>query len=802
MIKRTLLILLVLLWACSPWEYEDPTSPIGNQAPETYLTLTASDTIYASLENVDIIIDPVTGDTTYDTTWTYYIGEDPDTGVIVDTLASAFKDTFSSRQELYWWGEDRDGEVNGYRYRWSTDTTWTYTTNEVGIFYIPITTLFDVFIFEVVAIDNDSLIDPSPARLVLPIRNSPPEISFRYLSNPLYDDLPEPKSIYYTFPTRTFVWDIFDQDGKETIDTVYYAMDDTCETCWTALYAASYSSITLDSIPPGEHKFYLKVKDIAGAYSRTIFFPDESDVNYPDTWIVKEPAGELLLVDDYPLDTPNNALNWYQSLLDTMINVDGYSIWEIGEELPYSSIDLTATLSYFDKIIWYAGYVGSFTYHDADRSINAFIEKGGHFFLNFATFADTALSWFPISSVTPLNPGGDINSKKKLIPQIDDADTLMIASTISVNVKGFESTEYFQSLYHLQLPEDPEDLWQGEPNICGMFKNPLSPNSGNAVILSIPLYKSYTSVLDTKWEIQNEEHNNILYGTDFINDQTGWVVGEDGIILHTIDGGDSWEVQYPTDKDLRSVDFVDEMTGWAVGKSGTILHTVDGGTSWSEQNSETSKTLYSVIFIDENSGWVAGKSGTILQTNDGGNNWSQQESGTGMRLEDITFIDSQKGWCVGAQGTILFTDDGGEHWITIDSGLSNEPWFYSVCFIDSLEGWIVGVSGIILKTTNGGDNWSILYSEIQTTLCDVLFLNNDLGWAVGKEGKIISTIDGGENWVEVFSNTGHDLWSIYLLDSDVGKIVGGSSGQSIILNKKAGGGSNRFFNLLLNNIFQ
>ena len=36
----------------------------------------------------------------------------------------------------------------------------------------------------------------------------------------------------------------------------------------------------------------------------------------------------------------------------------------------------------------------------------------------------------------------------------------------------------------------------------------------------------------------------------------------------------------PTSNQLVSLDFIDENTGWAVGESGTIVKTVDGGLNW------------------------------------------------------------------------------------------------------------------------------------------------------------------------------------------------------------------------------
>jgi len=38
-----------------------------------------------------------------------------------------------------------------------------------------------------------------------------------------------------------------------------------------------------------------------------------------------------------------------------------------------------------------------------------------------------------------------------------------------------------------------------------------------------------------------------------------------------------------TDATLRSLYFINDKTGWAVGDNGTILYTVDGGTFWIRQ---------------------------------------------------------------------------------------------------------------------------------------------------------------------------------------------------------------------------
>jgi len=791
------------------WEYEDQSLPYGNQHPETYLSLIALDTIFAVVTDVIISEDSQTGEIISDTLWNYEFNEPLiDTSIIVDTLPHAFTTITTSRQELHWWGEDPDGDVTGYKYRWNTDSSWTETNDESAIFFVPIKKEFDVFQFEVKSVDNMGNIDQSPAKLVLPIYNSPPHINFRHLSNPLSIDLPEPKNIHYTFPTRTFIWDVTDLDGIETIISIYYALDDTCETCWYQLDAAAHSSVTLNALTSGEHTFYVKAQDIAGKFSSVIQFPDETDENTPNLWVVKEPNGSFLIVDDYSQDSPNNALNWYMGVMDSL-EIDGYSYWEVGEKLPYSIGDITATLSFFDHVIWYAGYTGNYTYPEAEIGIQSFIERGGNFFLNFAVFPDTAdISWFPLNQTFPLNPGGDIQSQKLLLPQVTGADTLKIGSPISVAVKGFNSYEEgYQSLYNLQEPEDSFDLWNGSPTVSASYQYPGIPNSGTAILMSLPLFKGYTPVLDLEWETVDQDFTSVLYAITYSDSEIIWAVGEDGMILKSSDSGKEWEnIIGPTDRDLRGVAFANASTGWIVGKTGTILKTIDGGESWISQNSGTTRTLYSVTAISENTLWIAGKSGTLLHSMDGGEIWHQIDIENSSRLEDIWLSDSLTGWVVGSNGTILRTENGGESWEDIDSGLQEDlyPWFYGVHFNQTNMGWICGSDGTILKTNDGGINWEYQETPIVATLYDIFFLNESIGFSVGSGGNVLTTYDGGETWNSIYSGVGEDLRSLSMISSKKGIITGGNTQpfqKGVILQRSSSGNSGALFDFILNNLF-
>ncbi len=64
-----------------------------------------------------------------------------------------------------------------------------------------------------------------------------------------------------------------------------------------------------------------------------------------------------------------------------------------------------------------------------------------------------------------------------------------------------------------------------------------------------------------------------------------WVVGSPGtFVAHSVDRGMTWQCT-PTGQSipLNAVHFIDDRTGWAVGELGTILATTDGGATWKVQ---------------------------------------------------------------------------------------------------------------------------------------------------------------------------------------------------------------------------
>jgi photosystem II stability/assembly factor-like uncharacterized protein len=324
------------------------------------------------------------------------------------------------------------------------------------------------------------------------------------------------------------------------------------------------------------------------------------------------------------------------------------------------------------------------------------------------------------------------------------------------------------------------------------------------------------------WDYQNPlTGRDPLRDVHFVDAQTGWAVGEDGIIFTTSDGGMSWQSQnsgIPNDlknrNDLQEVYFSNSQTGWVVGTSSLsgllapILKTSDGGLTWNYQSSQVAQGLWSLYFGDDQTGWAVGydsdplgRKGVIIKTTDGGTTWSLQTSSITANFVDffsVHFINDQIGWVVGHQGggspsgLILKTTDGGTTWDSQTSGTTER--LQSVHFFDEQTGWVVGAFGTILKTTDSGSTWTMLTSGTTQPLQSVYFIDAQNGLAVGagsfgRLGLILKTTDGGNTWSPInsgSSNTNISLYALHFADAVIGWAVGD---RGLVL-KTTDGGAN------------
>jgi photosystem II stability/assembly factor-like uncharacterized protein len=88
--------------------------------------------------------------------------------------------------------------------------------------------------------------------------------------------------------------------------------------------------------------------------------------------------------------------------------------------------------------------------------------------------------------------------------------------------------------------------------------------------------------LGTGWQkikVNNSQGRGPVTGLYFLNPSTGWYAGLD--LYKTINAGASFTVQTDlTFPGCYAIQFVDSLHGWATGAAQNLLHTTDGGLSW------------------------------------------------------------------------------------------------------------------------------------------------------------------------------------------------------------------------------
>ena len=329
------------------------------------------------------------------------------------------------------------------------------------------------------------------------------------------------------------------------------------------------------------------------------------------------------------------------------------------------------------------------------------------------------------------------------------------------------------------------------------------------------------------WVDQNSNTTQTLLGVYFIDEDRGWITGNNGTILKTNNGGGTWErvTLNTAGNDLYEVVFYGEDHGWMVGSAGSIWYTQDGGNTWDQSMNGIVQNLYDVDFANENIGWAVGVTGKIFKTTNGGQDWTEQSSGTNMDLYSVRFLNSMVGWASGDNGTILRTRDGGQSWTALSSGTTEDV--LSIDFTSPQRGVATCRNGVLLATNDGGDTWlqetvtsgdvwdvglashicliggedylnflnapaplpdptpgwESINSPVDEALIDVTFLDDQVGIAVGYDGTILRTTDQGLTWTEIPSGTDKNLSSV-----DFKGNIGYISGQNRTMLRSDDGG--------------
>ena len=252
--------------------------------------------------------------------------------------------------------------------------------------------------------------------------------------------------------------------------------------------------------------------------------------------------------------------------------------------------------------------------------------------------------------------------------------------------------------------------------------------------------------------------NSMLF--DIVNVDNEFMVAV-GIRGHILRGEtvETWQqVEVPTQTTLTAVTFYNRLLGWAVGHDGTIMHTADGGFTWNIQQylPHIQKPLLDIAFKSESDGIAIGAYGLFYRTADGGKTWHQEFHTSLLLQEDIDYLNEIK------------QEDEQAY---IEERSSILPHFNRL-FMDGRTTYLVGEVGLIAKSNDFGKTWQRFDDIYHGSFFDLARTQQGNLIAVGLRGHSFRSLTNGTPWQASETNVTALLNSIVLSDESNVYVLG------------------------------
>ena len=360
----------------------------------------------------------------------------PETHTVADTIIRFGENRLESEVDLRWWGDDADGFVTGYEFTFDAvltpATIWTYTESQDSTFILAPPAGADSadYVFHIRAIDNNGEKDPTPASLIIPVKNSPPTITIiKGINTPLK-----------TFPVLKFYWEGNDPDGTDNLMQFEVYFNDTLnepyildKTVTSAIFeaqdpmvtelicdvyqnaATTPNAITINGlIANAWNKLYIRSVDQSEA---------KSAFAVSDSVYVKKVNSNVLMVNGYT--TTTNETFYANNLIANGITVfDTTQIFEQtgGNYTQQSADNITQgkVFDLFEVIIWFSNNADN-SFSLAQKTTEAFFNSGGKMLMsvyisssfdplsNFLDFTPIAELVNPVDTTLILDLGAQLN---------------------------------------------------------------------------------------------------------------------------------------------------------------------------------------------------------------------------------------------------------------------------------------------------------------------------------------------------------------------------------------------------------
>ena len=237
-------------------------------------------------------------------------------------------------------------------------------------------------------------------------------------------------------------------------------------------------------------------------------------------------------------------------------------------------------------------------------------------------------------------------------------------------------------------------------------------------------------------------------------DQRAIVVGARGAILVSESRSDWRQLEgVPTRSTLTAVAAVGNQA-WAVGHDQVILHSVDGGLTWERQHAapfsddnvddpRNGAPFLGVHFVYADTGFAVGAYGLMMRTDDAGASWTPVPITAQSEAEADEEVVSE------ADDSWTFSDE--------DLMLEEEsnPHLNGIAATSSGALFVAAERGSAYRSRDGGLTWERLQLPYDGSMFGVIGYEAEHVLLYGLRGHVFESMDFGDTWKEV--NTGTEL---------------------------------------------
>lgn len=261
-------------------------------------------------------------------------------------------------------------------------------------------------------------------------------------------------------------------------------------------------------------------------------------------------------------------------------------------------------------------------------------------------------------------------------------------------------------------------------------------------------------------------------------------VGLHGLIQRSTDQGRTWrQLDSPVSSDLVQVRFRDERNGWIVGHDAVVLHTSNGGDSWQVQlDGRRLLTLLNAYYGpraeqgDESAALVLREVAMAASS-------SATPDVLAAPFLDVLFDEQGNGFAVGAFGMVLHSTDDGQTWEPWIERSDNDRRMHLYGLAEHAGTFYIGgEQGVVLRLDLAQQRFVKVETPYTGTYFGVRAFDGLL-LAYGLRGNLFASRDDGQQWQPVQTNLNSSLVSI--VEQGDALIVVSQGGQLVSVDRQS-----------------